>query len=61
MKEIVEDVRCWLEDGGSIHLKAATKLHNDPVELSADEVRAIAKQLLDLEKELDRIDGVDLN
>ena len=35
----------WIEQESSIMLKAIT-LHGDPVELTADEVRSLAKALL---------------
>jgi hypothetical protein len=41
------DVYAWIENGTSIHLKAATRF-GDPVELSADEVIAVAHALLGL-------------
>jgi hypothetical protein len=42
-----DDVYAWIEQDLSIHLKAATRF-GDPVELSADEARAIADALLKL-------------
>jgi len=47
-----DDVFCWLEHESSIMLKAATK-SNDPVELTADDARAIASALLSLAQRLD--------
>ncbi len=40
------DFRAWIEQE-AIHIKA-TDTYGDPVELSADEVRLLAKQLLKL-------------
>jgi hypothetical protein len=42
-----EGVYAWVEQGSSIHLKAVTTA-GDPVELSADEARAVADALLRL-------------
>ena len=39
------DVYCWVEQGSSIMLKSATKV-GDPVELSAEEARSLANELL---------------
>jgi hypothetical protein len=39
-----DDVCCWLEQDSSVMLKAVTRF-GDPVELSADEARAIAAAL----------------
>ena len=38
------DVYCWLEQESSVMLKAVTRF-GDPVELTADEARAIAAAL----------------
>jgi hypothetical protein len=40
------DLRAWIEQE-AIHLRAAAS-HGDPVELSVDEVRVLAKELLRL-------------
>jgi len=42
-----DDVCCWLEQDSSIMLKAVTGF-GDPVELTADEARAVATALLTL-------------
>ncbi len=39
-----DDVYCWLEQQSSVMLKAVTKF-GDPVELTADDARAIATTL----------------
>jgi hypothetical protein len=48
-----DDVYCWLEQDSSIMLKAVTRF-GDPVELSADESRAIAVALIALADRLDQ-------
>ncbi|NUP09128.1 MAG: hypothetical protein HOW73_24015 [Polyangiaceae bacterium] len=41
------EVQLWVpDDGGAVHLRAVTQ--GDPVELSAEEARAVAKALLEL-------------
>jgi hypothetical protein len=40
-----DDVYCWLEQDSSVMLKAVTRF-GDPVELTADDARAIAAALL---------------
>jgi hypothetical protein len=47
-----DDVYCWLEQESSIMLKAVTKF-GDPVELTADDARAIASALLALAERLE--------
>ncbi|AMV25763.1 hypothetical protein VT84_15305 [Gemmata sp. SH-PL17] len=47
-----EDVYCWLEAESSIMLKATTRF-GDPVELTADEARAIAATLTTLAERLE--------
>ena len=42
-----DDVYCWAEQDSSVMLKAVTKF-GDPVELTADEARAVAAALLRL-------------
>src|SRR5262245_46330722 len=42
-----DDVYCWLEQDSSVMLKAVTRF-GDPVELTAEEARAIAAALLGL-------------
>ena len=50
-----DDVYVWVEQESSIHLKAATRF-GDPVELNAEEARAIAKTLLELAARLKATD-----
>ncbi|MDP9513877.1 hypothetical protein [Pseudomonas protegens] len=38
------DVRLWIEQGSAIHLKAISP-HNDPVELTAEQVLELAQAL----------------
>lgn len=45
------EVYFWIENGTSIHLKAASE--NDPVELSLDEAKAIGEELIQLAEELE--------
>lgn len=47
-----DDVYCWLEQESSIMLKAVSR-SGDPVELTADEARAIAAALLILAERLE--------
>jgi hypothetical protein len=47
------DVRLWIEQESSIHLRAISG--TDPVELSSAEARDVAKALLDLASELDEL------
>jgi hypothetical protein len=47
-----DNVYCWIEQGSSIMLKAATR-HGDPVESTADEVRSVAAALQALANRLD--------
>ena len=47
-----DDVRCWLERDSSVMLKAVTRF-GDPVELVADEARAIAGALVALADRLE--------
>ncbi len=49
-----DDVYCWLEHESSIMLKAVTRFA-DPVELSADEARAIAAALVALADRLEAL------
>lgn len=53
VREPADDVYCWLEQESSIMLKAVTKF-GDPVELTAEDARAIASTLLALAKRLDK-------
>ncbi len=39
------EIALWIEQGSSIHIKAASA-HGDPVELTAEEARELAQQLL---------------
>jgi len=60
-REFVEpagDVTCWLEYDSSVMLKAVTKF-GDPVELTADEARAIAAALLTLAERLEPLPAKD--
>lgn len=50
-----DEVRAWIEQGESIHIKASTK-EGDPVELSLGEAKRLAQGLLDL---VDRIEADD--
>ena len=50
--ELSEEVYLWIEQDTSIHLKAVTK-YGDPVELSAEEARELAKVLEELARKLD--------
>ncbi len=47
-----DDVYCWLEAESSVMLKAVTR-YGDPVELVADEARAVAAALLALADRLE--------
>lgn len=47
-----DDVICWLEHDASIMLKAVTRF-GDPVELTADEARALAASLTELADQLE--------
>ena len=53
-REPADDVRVWVAQGSSIMLKAATQ-HGDPVELTAQDARNIARVLSELADELDRL------
>ncbi|MEZ4316685.1 MAG: hypothetical protein R3F61_04255 [Myxococcota bacterium] len=46
-------MRAWLEDDACILLTAGTVPHHDPVELTADDARRLAKALLELAAALD--------
>jgi hypothetical protein len=48
--EIVDDVRAWVD--GGVQLKAVTS-YGDPVDLSPEEARQIARRLLELADEAD--------
>ncbi|MBX7104740.1 MAG: hypothetical protein K1X57_11710 [Gemmataceae bacterium] len=50
--EPADDVYCWLEQESSIMLKAVTRF-GDPVELVADEARAIAAALPNLAERME--------
>jgi hypothetical protein len=41
------DIQLSIHDGASIHLRSVTK-HGDPVELSSEEARSLAKLLIEL-------------
>ncbi len=47
-----DDVYCWLEQDSSVMLKAVTQF-GDPVELTADDARAIASALLEFAERLE--------
>jgi hypothetical protein len=47
------NVYMWIEQNSSIMLKAAVKEFNDPVELTSEEARLIAKSILTLAEQLD--------
>ena len=49
-----DDVYCWLEQQSSVMLKAVTKF-GDPVELTADDARALATALRALADQLQPI------
>jgi hypothetical protein len=51
-----EDVSAWVEQDSSIHLMAVT-VSGDPVDLTADEARAVADALLRLAVALEASDG----
>ncbi|MFC2173174.1 hypothetical protein ACFLU6_11160 [Acidobacteriota bacterium] len=51
------EIRMWIEQGSSIHLKAATVDHSNPVELTADQARSVSRDLLELSISLDYSDG----
>jgi hypothetical protein len=48
----VENVYGWVEQGSSVMFKAVTRF-GDPVELTADEARAVAAALLALAERLE--------
>lgn len=48
------EVYLWAEQQSSIMLKAATKF-NDPVELTADDAKSLAKLLMEAAADLDDI------
>ena len=50
------EVYLWLEQGTSIHLKAASA-NGDPVELRVDEAREIASALIAAAQKLDALDS----
>jgi len=56
--EPADDVCCWLEYDSSVMLKAVTK-SGDPVELTADEARAIAAALLMFAERLEPLPAED--
>ena len=51
--EPLQDVRVWLEQDSSVHLKAVTP-EGDPVELSPTEARKLSHILLELADSADR-------
>ena len=52
------EVRFWIEQESSIHLKAASP-HGDPVELTASDARRIGLALVEAARVLDGIDSGD--
>jgi len=48
----VNDVRLWLEQGSSVHIKAVTSF-GDPVELASHEARELAAILSDFADQAD--------
>lgn len=48
-----DEVICWIEPGSGIMLKAIAYGGKDPVELTADEARNIAKKLIEMADKLD--------
>jgi hypothetical protein len=51
----VGEAYAWIEQEGSIHLKASSSREGDPLELTADEARSLAQVLLALAAELDAL------
>ena len=51
------EVKFWLEQESSIHLKAATKQYNDPVELTAEQAREVGEKLILLADKLTELDN----
>jgi len=51
--ECNDEVICWIEQNSSIMLRAIVKGYNDPVELTSDEAREIAKKLIEMADKLD--------
>src|SRR5262245_25339473 len=47
-----DDVDCWLEHDSSVMLKAVTRF-GDPVELTADDARAVAAALIGFAEQLE--------
>ena len=58
MKDVlsVSEAYAWIEQESSIHVKAAS-VHGDPIELSADEARELARVLISLANALDELDA----
>lgn len=54
-KKSVGEFFGWIEQETSIQLKACTRL-GDPIEVSAEEAREIARMLLKLADELEELD-----
>jgi len=50
------DVCFWIEQESSIHIKAADRNFNDPVELTATEAREIGEALIETAKDLEKLD-----
>ncbi len=54
------EVYFWIEQGSSIHIKAATEKYNDPVELTADEAKEIGQELIKVAEKLNSLDNKEL-
>jgi len=54
--QYVGEAYLWIEQENSIHLKAASKC-GDPVEMTAEEARALAHVLLELADRLTAMDS----
>jgi hypothetical protein len=46
------DISMWIEQEASIHLRASTK-YGDPVELSSEEARELAKKLMEFAQDVE--------
>ncbi len=46
------DLVAWVDPGAALHLKCVTK-HGDPVELNAEEVKALCEALRKLVREIE--------
>jgi hypothetical protein len=50
------EIYFWIEQESSIHIKAAVKNYNDPVEIGHEEAREIAEALLEMADQLKKLD-----